>query len=256
MLQRYGLLPSQTNKKTCFLTSVLAHSAFFSTFFVITPLFWRPLRLFLFFLCPLAIFHVLPSYIQIEDLEKMVTDIETNLIEGLRERSPKAQQTMVERYGRHVFSQVVRLLPSVEDAEEVYQDVFLKVFLNINMYNEEKASFKTWVSRIAYNESITWLRHKRREVIYFEDQEGEAERLSETEVEATLGHPDPETVQLIRAALKHLPPEERSLITMFYYEEMSLKDIAYVTDSPSTTIASKLFRTRKKLCKIIQMIQS
>ena len=72
----------------------------------------------------------------------MVTDIETNLIEGLRERSPKAQQTMVERYGRHIFSQVVRLLPSVEDAEEVYQDVFLKVFLNINKYDEEKAAFK------------------------------------------------------------------------------------------------------------------
>ncbi len=144
----------------------------------------------------------------------MVTDIETNLIEGLREHSPKAQQMMVERYGRHVFSQVVRLLPSVEDAEEVYQDVFLKVFLNINRYDEEKASLKSWVSRIAYNESM------------------------------------------IRAALKHLPPEERSLITMFYYEEMSVKDIAYVTDSPPNTIASKLFRTRKKLCKIIQMIQS
>ena len=57
----------------------------------------------------------------------MVTDIEINLIEGLKERSPKAQQTMVERYGRHVFSQVVRLLPSVEDAEEVYQDVFLNM---------------------------------------------------------------------------------------------------------------------------------
>lgn len=186
----------------------------------------------------------------------MVTDIETNLIEGLRERSPKAQQTMVERYGRHVFSQVVRLLPSVEDAEEVYQDVFLKVFLNIDRYDEEKAAFKTWVSRIAYNESITWLRHKRQEVIYFEDQDGEAERLSEVEVEATLGHPDPETVQLIRAALKHLPPEERGLVTMFYYEDMSVKDISYVTDSPPNTIASKLFRTRKKLCKIIQTIQS
>ena len=61
----------------------------------------------------------------------MVTDIEINLIEGLKEQSPKAQQMMVERYGRHVFNQVVRLLPSVEDAEEVYQDVFLKVFLNI-----------------------------------------------------------------------------------------------------------------------------
>lgn len=186
----------------------------------------------------------------------MATDIEINMIRGLKERSPKAQQMMVERYGRHVFSQVARLLPSVEDAEEVYQDVFLKVFLNINMYEEDKASFRTWVSRIAYNESITRLRRKRPQMVYFEDQDGEAERLSEAEVEETLGHPNPETVQLIRTALKHLPPEERSIITMFYYEEMSVKEIAYVTDSPPNTIASKLFRTRKKLCRIIQKIQS
>ena len=186
----------------------------------------------------------------------MVTDIEINLIEGLREHSPKAQQMMVERYGKHVFSQVVRLLPSVEDAEEVYQDVFLKVFLHINQYDEEKSAFKTWVSRIAYNEAITWLRHKRQEVIYFEDQDGEAERLSEAEVEATLGHPDPETVQLIRAALKHLPPDERAIINMFYYEEMSLKEIAFITESIPTTIASKLSRTRKKLCRIIKKLQS
>ena len=69
----------------------------------------------------------------------MMADIETNMIKGLKEGNPKAQQMMVERYGRHVFNQVVRLLPSVEDAEEVYQDVFLKVFLNINRYEEEKS---------------------------------------------------------------------------------------------------------------------
>ena len=186
----------------------------------------------------------------------MTTDIDVNLIEGLRRQSPKAQQQMLERYGRAVFAQVARLVPSFEDAEEVYQDVFIKVFKNINMYDQEKSSLKTWVSHIAYNESISFLRNKTMPVIYYEDREGEAEKLSESEVEATFGHPNPETVQLIRAALKHLPPDERAIITMFYYEEMSLKEIAYVTESIPTTIASKLSRTRKKLCKIIKMLQS
>jgi RNA polymerase sigma-70 factor (ECF subfamily) len=75
-------------------------------------------------------------------------------------------------------------------------------------------------------------------------------------VEETFGQPNAETVQLIRAALKHLPPDERAIITMFYYEEMSLKEIAYVTESIPTTIASKLSRTRRKPCRIIKMIQS
>ncbi|MDO5481426.1 MAG: sigma-70 family RNA polymerase sigma factor [Bacteroidaceae bacterium] len=142
----------------------------------------------------------------------MVTDIETNMIEGLKEGSPKAQQMMVERYGRHVFNQVVRLLPSVEDAEEVYQDVFLKVFLNINRYEEEKSFFKTWVSRIAYNESITWLRHKRQQMIYFEDEDGEAERLSEAEVEATLGHSDPDTGSLETSSTRRTEPHHDVLL--------------------------------------------
>lgn len=65
---------------------------------------------------------------------EMVTETETNIIEGLRQRSPKVQQTALEQYGSYVWAQVVRLVPAVEDAEEVHQDVFIKVFSNINSY--------------------------------------------------------------------------------------------------------------------------
>ena len=185
-----------------------------------------------------------------------MTETETNLIEGLRKQSPQAQQEMLDRYGRDVFAQVVRIVSQTENAEEVYQDVFIKVFNNIKRYDAEKSALKTWISRIAYNEVISYLRHKKLPTIYYEDHEGGAEKISEAEVETTVGRHNPETVQLLRAALKHLPPDERAIITMFYYEEMSLKEIAYVTESIPTTVASKLSRTRKKLCKIIKMLQS
>ena len=185
-----------------------------------------------------------------------MADTIIDLIPGLREQNPKAQRLALERYGNDVFAQVARMLPAVEDAEEVYQDVFVKVFKNIRTYDETKSSLKTWISRIAYNEAVTWLRHKHPTMIYFEDREGSAEKLSDAEVEETLGHANSETVQLIRTALKHLPPDERAVITMFYYEEMSLKEIAFVTESIPTTVASKLSRTRKKICKISKMLQS
>ncbi|MCQ2258639.1 MAG: RNA polymerase sigma factor [Bacteroidaceae bacterium] len=181
---------------------------------------------------------------------------EIHIIEGLMQRNPKVQQEALELYGNYVWVQVVRLVSGIEDAEEVYQDVFVKIFSNIKMYDETRSSLRTWISRIAYNESITFLRRKRQAVIYFEDDEGKAEALSEEEVEETLGHANEETVQLIRAAIRHLPPDEQAIITMFYYDEMSLKEIAFVTESIPTTIASKLSRTRKKLCKIIKMLQS
>ena len=187
---------------------------------------------------------------------KKMTETDIDLIAGLRKQSPKAQQQMLDRYGRDVFAQVARLVPGIENAEEVYQDVFVKVFKNINRYDEGKSALRTWILRIAYNEAITFLRHQRPTMVYIEDREGEADTVSETEVEETLGHANAETVQIIRAALKHLPPDERAIITMFYYEEMSLKEIAYVTESIPTTVASKLSRTRKKLCRIINMLRS
>lgn len=185
-----------------------------------------------------------------------MTEADINILEGLLKHSPTAQQQMLDRYGRDVFAQVMRLVSVVENAEEVYQDVFIKVFNNINRYDAEKSSLKTWVLRIAYNEAISFLRKKSAPMVYFEDYGDKAEALSDAEVNETLGHANAETVQLIRAALKYLPPEERAVITMFYYEEMSLKEIAYVTESLPTTVASKLSRTRKKLCRIIKMLQS
>ena len=188
-------------------------------------------------------------------IKKMIeTDID--LIAGLRKQSPKAQQQMLDRYGRDVFAQVARLVPGIENAEEVYQDVFVKVFKNINRYDEGKSALRTWILRIAYNEAISFLRHQRPTMVYIEDREGEADSLSETEAEETLGHANAETVQIIRAALKHLPPDERAIITMFYYDELSLKEIAEITESIPTTVASKLSRTRKKLCRIINMLRS
>ena len=184
----------------------------------------------------------------------MTEENEINLIRGLRKQSPQAQQTLLDHYGREVFALVARLVPVVENAEEVYQDAFIKVFKYINRYDERKSSLKTWLSRIAYNEAISHLRKHHEAMIYFEDFDGEA--LSDSEVDETFGHANAETVQLIRAALKHLPPDERVLITMFYYDERSLKEIAYITESIPTTVASKLSRTRKKLCRIIKMLQS
>ncbi len=183
-------------------------------------------------------------------------ETEMDIVHDLRTQSPKAQQQALEQYGGYVWAQVARLVSGLEDAEEVYQDVFIKVFKKIELYDSQKASLKTWIARIAYNESVTFLRRKRQAMVYFEDRHGEAEALSDAEVDETLGHANEETIQLIRAAIKYLPPEEQAIITMFYYDEMSLKDIAFATESIPTTIASRLSRIRKKLCKIIKMLQS
>ena len=83
-----------------------------------------------------------------------MAEIDIDLIKGLREQSPKAQRKALERYGNEVFAQVARMLPATEDAEEVYQDVFVKVFRNIGTYDAEKSTLRTWISRIAKYQMI------------------------------------------------------------------------------------------------------
>lgn len=184
-----------------------------------------------------------------------MAETETHLIEGLRQQSPKAQQETLELFGRNVWGQVVRIVSCTEDAEEIYQDVFVKAFNNIDRYDGEKASLKTWLLRIAYNESVSFLRHSKTKTISLDDYGNDSDNISEEEMERIIGRPDNENIHMLRSAIQRLTPEEQALITMFYYDDLSMNDIAFVTGSTPSTIGSRLSRTRKKLCKIIKNIR-
>ena len=105
-----------------------------------------------------------------------MTEAELELIEELRRQNPKAQWLTLQRYGKGIFAQVARLVPGKEDAEEVYQDVFVKAFTHIGQYDEARSSLRTWLSRIAYNAAVDRLRHQRQAVVYFEDPQAPAAR--------------------------------------------------------------------------------
>ena len=80
------------------------------------------------------------------------------LIQALCRQDGQAQRRVLRLYGTMVFRQVARIVTCQEDAEEVYQDVFVKVFRNIQSYDSRQASLATWMSRIAYNESLNFVR--------------------------------------------------------------------------------------------------
>ena len=108
-----------------------------------------------------------------------MNDSDVNLIEGLCRQSRKAQEQALETYGSYVWTQVIRLVSSVEDAEEVYQDVFIKAFRNIRKYERGKSSFQTWISRIAYNESISFLRRNRKPEVYLDETDSRLDNITE-----------------------------------------------------------------------------
>lgn len=193
-------------------------------------------------------------YIKVENDKTM--DQEKNILDGLLRNQADAQRRLLQQYGERVFAQIVRIIPIQEDAEEVYQDVFLKVFRNVDSYHAERASLSTWLLRIAYHEALNFVRGKKLPVISFDDYEPSIEKLSEHDVDVLMNRTDEETVLLMEQALQKLLPKEQSLIGMFYYEDLSLKEIAYITDSTTTTIASRLCRIRQKMYHIIKKLKN
>ncbi|MBO7069112.1 MAG: sigma-70 family RNA polymerase sigma factor [Bacteroidaceae bacterium] len=146
----------------------------------------------------------------------------------------------LERYGSEAFAIVSRLVPQQEDAEELTQDAFVRAFNRLETFSGH-SSFATWICRIAYTTTVSWLRKQRMQYVSIEDQP----QLSDTEVDNTLE--DESRISDLRRAITQLKPKEQTLINLFYYDERSLADIAYILDVEAGIIATRLHRIRRKL---------
>lgn len=146
----------------------------------------------------------------------------------------------LERYSEEAFAIVSRLVPQQEDAEELVQDAFVRAFNRLETF-EGRSSFSTWICRIAYTTAVSWLRKRHVKYLSMDDQP----QLSETEIDETL---DDETrVEELRRTIELLKPDEQTLITLYYYDNRPLQDIAYILDVEPTTLATRLHRIRRKL---------
>ena len=174
----------------------------------------------------------------------------TILIRDLREHRPAACQRLFTEYGPMVFRMVQRIVTRREDAEEVYQDVFFKALRGIDGYDSRQATLATWLGRIAYHESLNFVRGKKPTLLYIEDCDQGSGILEAPDD----GPQDEETIRKLEQALTKLPPHEQAIVSMFYYDNMSLADIAYVTGFIPSTVGSQLSRIRKKLYRIIKTL--
>jgi RNA polymerase sigma-70 factor (ECF subfamily) len=160
---------------------------------------------------------------------------------------------IVDRYKDHAFNLAFRICGNREEAEEASQDSFLKVFRSLKGFRM-KSSFSTWLYRIVYNTSVSYIRSKKKGVLSLEDFPADAMDFAgiySTEAEAE----DEYRNSLVNFALQKLDDEERGIISLYYYEEMSTEEIAEVTGISRSNIKVRLFRTRQKLLGIIKKIE-
>lgn len=166
--------------------------------------------------------------------------MDSHTIDNIINGDQEAFRELVEKYKIMVYSLCCKILQNNEDAEEVSQDVFVKVYLSIKSYRKE-SKLSTWIYSIAYNTAISKSRKKKYQKELITDKNYTAFDISEIEEK-----------EQINKALKQLYPNERGIIMMYYFEEFSVKEIAEISSLSVSNVKITLHRTRLKLKAILE----
>jgi RNA polymerase sigma-70 factor (ECF subfamily) len=152
---------------------------------------------------------------------------------------------LIDRYSRPVHSLIFKMTRNKEDAEELTQDVFMKVFRSLASFRGE-SSFSTWIYRIACRTAISEVRKRKREFLPID--ESLIANVAE-EMPAGMFGADNESEQIgrLEKALGMLPPDEQAMILLFYAQEKSIGDIASIAGLSAPNVKTRLHRIRKKL---------
>ena len=175
---------------------------------------------------------------------------EKRLIERIVRGETELFAHIAEHYAQAVHTLVVRIVGNTEDAEEVTQDVFMRVFEHLPYFNF-KCAFATWLYRIAYNQAISFARRKR--LPHYPIDDNRLRSVTDDEVEQMEATADNERqIEALTRAIALLDAEERALITLFYYEERTVAECAEIMTQNENNIKVRLHRIRKKLYILLQ----
>lgn len=169
------------------------------------------------------------------------------LIEQARQRQPEAFRKLFEIYRTPVYNFVARMTGRPEDAEDVVQEVFVKLYHKMATLREVRY-FTTWLFSIAKNEALNYARKHRKQKWYaFADSEGSEE--SREIVPARDDNPerviaDRELEQLLQEALAAVPEVNRAAFILGVLEEYSYKEVAEMLGCSENNVKSRVFRAR------------
>lgn len=167
-----------------------------------------------------------------------------------------AFREIVERYQSKIFSIIYGILRNHNDAEDIAQQVFTKVYFSIGNF-DFRSSLLTWIYKITVNECYDYLRKKRvRKLVYESDfSQEDAQRMEASEPAVDTRVPVDQRLadrELALKLLEKVSEEDRTLILLKEVEGHSVEELAGMTGLNENTIKVKLFRTRQKLLKAAQ----
>jgi len=183
---------------------------------------------------------------------------EAKLVERVRAHDELAFRELVERYQNKVFSIIYGILRNQNDAEDISQQVFAKIYVSIQNF-DSRSTLLTWIYKITVNECYDYLRKKRvRKLVYESDITEEDTRLMENSGASADRSVSVDTRlsqrELVSKLLMKISEEDRNLILLKEVEGHSVEELAQMTGMNENTIKVKLFRARQKLLKAAQRL--
>ena len=177
-----------------------------------------------------------------------------SLIRAAQKGDQDAFENLVRTYDQSVLRLAINLLRSPEEARDVYQEAFLRVYRNLENFRFD-CSFHTWLYRIVTNICLDHLRKRKvrkEESPTVETGEGPLDRMDGFEEESA--HADPERTmwnrelrERIEGALNHLTPRERMVFEMRHYEGLRLRNIGEILGTTEEAAKNCLFRATQKM---------
>lgn len=159
----------------------------------------------------------------------------------------KAIHELIVTYQQSVFALCYRMLGEQQEAEDAAQETLIKAVTKLHTYDATRP-FKPWILRTASNECIDRLRRRKPEVsldAISDDGAWEWQAGSSPNPEAVLLENEREA--RVRALLNTLSPQDRAVVALFYWEELSYQEIAEATGQTISAIKSRLFRARRSM---------
>jgi RNA polymerase sigma-70 factor, ECF subfamily len=176
------------------------------------------------------------------------------LIRAAQQGDADAFEQLVRRYDQNVLRLAYNLLRSQEDARDIYQEAFLRVYKNLQSFRFD-CSFHTWLYRIVTNLCLDSLRKRkvrREETVVVETEDGVRDRLSLVPETGILGDPQRRLYserlrERIESVLQELTPRERAVFEMRHHEGMRLRAIGDVLGTSEEAAKNCLFRATQKM---------
>ena len=159
-----------------------------------------------------------------------IVKTDKQIVDAVMSDQRKGQDLMVGRYGQEVFGMVVRLVGDVMDAEELTQEL----------------------CRIAYRLTLDFMKRRRPLLVSIEDSEVWQTDINDEQLEAELSTGNEERISRLEELIDQLPPDERLLLMLHYFEERPLDECSFIMDASPHALANRLYRIRKKLHKQLQ----